>query len=94
MRLRREQVRFLAGRIVDDLLHQRLVSIERTEVDKVKLKVDNIVLEELLVEDRLNEEVRKILEQYRERMYQEGIDYQEMFKMIKKRLINERNIVI
>jgi len=94
MRLKREQVRFLAGRIVDDLLKEKLIEVDRSDLEMLRVMVDDFVLDQLLIEDRLNDEVRKLLDQYRDKMRRENISYQDMFKMIKKRLIDERNLVV
>lgn len=55
--------------------------------------VGQVILEELEVEDKLNEDVRELLSQYSEYMRREGISYQEMFKKIKAQMIRERKIV-
>lgn len=94
MRLKREQVRFLAGRIVDDILKEKLIEVDRSDLEMLRVMVEDFVLDQLLIEDRLNEEVRKLLDNYRDEMHRENISYRDMFKMIKKRLINERNLVI
>lgn len=94
MRLKREQAQFLARRILDDLLKEKLIEVDRSDLEMLRVMVDEFLLEQLLIEDKLNEEARKLLEQYRDKMRQENINYQDMFRMIKRRLIEERNLVI
>ena len=53
----------------------------------------NLIVEELEVEDRLNDEVRDILGQYSDYMRQEGVSYQEMFRRIKNTLIMQRKVI-
>jgi len=53
----------------------------------------NLILEEMEVEDRLNDEVRDILGQYSDYMRQEGVSYQEMFRRIKNTLIMQRKVI-
>src|SRR6185369_771171 len=53
----------------------------------------NLILDELEVEDRLNDEVRDILGQYSDYMRQEGVSYQEMFRRIKNTLITQRKVI-
>jgi hypothetical protein len=55
--------------------------------------VNSLILEELTVEDRLNDEVRNILEEYSVYMSNNGISYSEMFRRIKNQLVRERKIV-
>jgi uncharacterized protein len=45
------------------------------------------------VEDRLNDEVRELLEQYSEYMRREGVSYQDMFRRIKNTLISQRKVI-
>ena len=55
--------------------------------------INTIVLDELSVEDRLNDEVRDLLEQYSVYMSNNGISYSEMFRRIKNQLVAQRKIV-
>jgi hypothetical protein len=55
--------------------------------------VAKIIEEDLVTEDRLNDEVREILSQYSDYMRQEGISYQEMFRKIKNTLIAQRKVI-
>ena len=47
------------------------------------------ILEELSLEDRINEEVRVILDAYQEDMRRTGASYAEMFKKVKQELARE-----
>lgn len=67
--------------------------IEISNPDAIAVLVDSIILEELTVEDRLNEEVRGILEEYTVYMSNNGISYSEMFRRIKNQLLQQRKIV-
>lgn len=55
--------------------------------------IAHIITEELSAEDRLNDEVRDILDQYSEYMRKEGVSYAEMFRRIKNTLISQRKVV-
>ena len=54
----------------------------------------NVIVDDLSVEDRLNEEVREILEQHQEKINRGNIDYHKMFLMIKRMLVQERGLVL
>jgi hypothetical protein len=56
--------------------------------------VNNALLEELTLEDRINEEVRVILEAYSDEMRRSGANYQEMFKKIKNELVRKYKAVL
>ena len=56
--------------------------------------ISNLITEEFLKEDKLDHEVREILNQHMEKIRKENIEYQTMFRMIKTKLAKERNIVL
>jgi hypothetical protein len=90
MLLPKEFVSHLARQIVKRLTPTLL---ETTDANGTTDLVGGVILDELEVEDKLNDDVRDLLAQYSEYMRQEGISYQEMFKKIKNQLIRERKIV-
>ena len=92
MRLTRNQVEFIAYRLTKELAEKGLV-----EADDPNMMMESLIAimtEELLVEDRLNDEVRDILTQHAEEMRRTNVEYREMFKMIKKKLARERKIIL
>ena len=56
--------------------------------------VTNLITEEFQNEDKLDQEVREILNQHMEKIRKENIEYQTMFRMIKTKLAKERNLVL
>jgi hypothetical protein len=90
MSLRKEFVRLLATKVADELVAQEMIEIPHG-FDLVE-RILPVMEEEANVEDRLNEEVRTLLTQYQEQMKQGGVSYQEMFKLIKKKLVKERKL--
>lgn len=67
--------------------------IEIADATAVADLINNVFIEELGVEDRLNDEVRQILEEYSVYMTNNGISYSEMFRRIKNQLIQQRKVV-
>ena len=57
-------------------------------------KVHASMLEELSLEDRINDEVRVILEAYSEEMRKSGANYQEMFRKVKSELVRKYKAVL
>src|SRR5690242_20148769 len=49
--------------------------------------------EDLSTEDRLNDEVRELLDQYSDYMRRENVSYQEMFRRIKNQLMAQRKVI-
>jgi hypothetical protein len=90
MLLPREFIVYLSRELVKKLTP---ASIETSNAQAVAEIVANIITEELAVEDRLNDEVREILQQYNEYMRREGVSYQEMFRKVKNTMIAERKVI-
>ena len=92
MGLRKEYVRLLSTKIVEDLTKQEMIEVP----DGLDLadQLFQIMDAELSLEDRINEEVRGLLNQYQDQMRQSGASYQEMFKLIKNKLVKERKLVL
>jgi hypothetical protein len=90
MLLPREFVNYLSRQLVQRLTPQ---TVEATNPQAAVEAVHQVIFEELSAEDRLNDEVRDILDQYSEYMRREGVSYQEMFRRIKNTLLSQRKIV-
>jgi hypothetical protein len=90
MLLPREFVAYLSRQIVRRLTPG---TIETHTPEKVVDAVNTLISDELDAEDKLNDEVREILEQYSDYMRREGVSYQEMFRKAKNTLIQQRKIV-
>jgi hypothetical protein len=92
MALRREYVQLLSKKIVEELIKQEMIEIP----DGLDLaeQVFQVMDAEVNLEDRINEEVRVLLNQYQDQMRQSGASYQEMFKLIKNKLVRERKLVL
>lgn len=92
MLLSKEYVGYLARQVAQKLVAGEF--IETTNVPKVSEALKNALLEELQLEDRINDEVRLILEQYQDEMRREGASYQEMFKKVKGELVRKYKAVL
>ena len=92
MGLRKEYVRLLATKIAEDLVKQEMIEIPAS-LD-LAAQLFEVMDAEINLEDRLNEEVRTMLNQYSNEMRQSGASYQEMFKLIKNKLVKERKLVL
>jgi hypothetical protein len=92
MRLTKNQVEYIAYRITKELQEKELTDAENPA--QMAQSLIDIMTDELLVEDRLNDEVREILTEHAEEMRRTNVEYREMFKMIKKKLARERQIIL
>jgi hypothetical protein len=76
---------------------RNLVKDEKIILENKRALLDDIVeliTEEFVREDKLDQEVREILNKHMEKIRKENIEYQTMFRMIKTKLAKERNIVL
>ena len=92
MALRREYVRLLSVKLVEELRKREMIEIP--EGFNLTEPVFQTMEAEISLEDRINEEVRSLLNQYQDQMRQNGASYQEMFKLIKNKLVKERKLVL
>src|SRR5277367_6590514 len=90
MLIAREFVAYLSRQVVKRLTPGL---VETANPQALVELTTNLIVEELEVEDRLNDEVRDILGQYSDYMRQEGVSYQEMFRRIKNTLITQRKVI-
>jgi len=88
----KEYVGYLAREVTKKLIAGKL--IETSAVPATTERVHAALVEELSLEDRINDEVRIILETYSDEMRQSGANYQEMFKKIKNELVRKYKAVL
>ncbi len=92
MSLQKEYVHYLSRRVVDELIKREM--IETSEVASLREKVLGVMETELGLEDRINEEVREILKGYADEMRNTGVSYQDMFKVVKNKLVKDKKVVL
>lgn len=92
MHMQREYVAYMARQVLKRLSAGGLIQYE--QADYVTEVLTQVMLDEIAVEDRLNDEVRKILEEHGEEMKKVGASYEEMFKKVKRQLVRERKVIL
>jgi hypothetical protein len=92
MLLSKEYVGYLARQVTEKLIAGDF--IDTKDAGLVAGALNNALLEELQLEDRINDEVRLILEQYQDEMSRAGASYQEMFKKVKGELVRKYKAVL
>ena len=92
MRLNKNQIEHLASIILRNLAKEGKIIVE----DKGRLldEVTGLLVDEFQKEDRLDQEVRELLSKHMEKIRKENIEYQAMFKEVKKKLAREKGIVL
>jgi hypothetical protein len=93
MRIPKSWVPILAKRITENLMHKEMVVLSVPE-DKLLAKVEELITEELMLEDRLNDEVRLLLNKHTSDIERGRMDYRKLFDLTKQKLVRERNLVL
>jgi hypothetical protein len=88
----RDYIGYLTRRTVKHLIDAKLIATSDLKVTEER--VNAALLDELSLEDRINEEVRVILEAYSEEMRKSGAQYAEMFKKVKNELTKKYKAVL
>ena len=93
MRITKEFVATLSKKVVRSLQDKDLIIWEEA-IDKLETIVAGIIIEDLMVEDRLNEEVKTLLESKTEEYERSMMDYGRVFQMVKSKLVRERGLIL
>jgi hypothetical protein len=88
----KEYVGYLAREVSKKLVASGL--IETKAMPALTEKVHAALLEELALEDRINDEVRVILEAYSDEMQKSGANYQEMLRKVKTELAKKYKAIL
>ena len=93
MRIPKSWVPIIAKKIIDNLIDKELVK-PKIPMDKLLETAEGLMMEELSVEDRLNDEVRVLLKKHESEIERGRMDYRSLFELTKKKLVKERNLVL
>jgi hypothetical protein len=93
MRIPKGWAPVLAREIVGELLKKEQIELKVSR-DQVTSLLEELILDELMVEDRLNQEVREMLKQFDADIEKGRLDYRRLFDLTKKKLVKERNIIL
>jgi hypothetical protein len=90
MVIAKEFIGYLSRRLVQRLAPAYIDTANPAALAQI---IGDLIVKDLEVEDKLNNEVREILEQYSDYMRREGVSYQDMFRKIKNTLVTQRKII-
>jgi hypothetical protein len=93
MRIPKTWVPTMAKKIVESLLNKELVD-PALPVETLIAETEKLLLEELMVEDRINDEVRQILKKFEPEIEKGRLDYRKLFDMTKQKIVRERNVIL
>jgi hypothetical protein len=92
MLFQREYVAYMAKQVLKRLSGEGLITYDQPEY--VTEVINQVMFEELSLEDRINDEVRRILEEHGNQMKELGASYEDAFKAIKKELVRQRKVIL
>ena len=92
MRLKKEFIEKISKKIIDTLLSKDLIIWEGNR-DKLESIINDIIIDDLMVEDHLNEEVKQLLDSRTEEYERSMMDYGRVFQLVKSKLARERGLI-
>jgi hypothetical protein len=93
MRLRRKVIEYVAKTVTDHLLEEEMLGLEGSPED-LKAEIARLITEDLMVEDKLNDEVKELLRAHQSEIDRGNVDYSRMFHMVKRKLVHERGLIL
>jgi hypothetical protein len=93
MRLRREIIQYLAQAVARDLSDKGSVQI-LADREKIVALLREVITDDLQIEDRLNDEVKTLLRAFSNEFNRGEADYHKMFTMVKRKLVQERGLIL
>ncbi len=90
MLLAREFIAYISRELVTRLTPS---SFETSNPTVAAELIAQVIEDDLSIEDKLNDEVRDLLEDYSDYMRRENVSYQEMFRRVKNQLLAQRKVI-
>ena len=92
MRLKKEFIEKISKKIIESLFSKNLIIWEGS-VDKLESIISGIIVDDLMIEDYLNEEVKELLDSRTDEYDRSMMDYGRVFQMVKSKLARERGLI-
>ena len=92
MRLKKEFIEKISKKIIESLLSKNLI-IWESSLDKLESIIGQIIVDDLMVEDHLNEEVKELLDSRTDEYERSMMDYGRVFQLVKSKLARERGLI-
>ena len=92
MRLKKECIEKISKKIIESLLSKNLIIWESSH-DKLESIISEIIIDDLMVEDHLNEEVKDLLDSRTDEYERSMMDYGRVFQLVKSKLARERGLI-
>ncbi|MBI4690791.1 MAG: DUF507 family protein [Nitrospirae bacterium] len=93
MRIPKTWVPLITKKVIEGIVAKKLI-IPLVAMDKLLAGAEELIMDELTVEDRLNEEVREILKKHSPEIERSRLDYRRLFDLTKQKIVKERNLIL
>ena len=93
MKLSPDKIEQLSAALVDQLAEIDGVLFQSDD-GQLRLAAQQLMTDELLVEERLGAEIHKMLQAYKYEITMGRMNYDELFKKTKQRLVKERKLTL
>ena len=93
MKLSPEKIEQLSATLVDQLAEIDGVLFQSDDA-QLRLAVQQIITDELQVEERLDAEIHKLLQAYKYEITMGRMNYDELYKKTKQKLVRDRKIML
>ena len=92
MRLKKEFIEKISKKIIESLFSKNLIIWESSH-EKLESIISEIIVDDLMVEDQLNEEVKELLDSRTDEYERSMMDYGRVFQLVKSKLARERGLI-
>ena len=92
MRLKKEIIEKISKKIVKSLVDEELI-IWEDRPEKLETIINGLIVDDLMVEDHLNDEVKQMIESRTEEYERSMMDYGRVFQLVKSKLARERGLI-
>ena len=92
MRLKKEFIEKMSKKIIESFLNKNLIIWESSH-DKLVSIISAIIIDDLMVEDHRNEEVKDLLDSRTDEYERSMMDYGRVFQLVKSKLARERGLI-
>jgi hypothetical protein len=93
MRIPKTWVSLITKKVVDSIISKQLIT-SRIPIEQLLSNTEELIMDELLAEDRINEEVREMLRKHNSEIERGKVDYRKLFELTKQKIVKERNLIL
>ncbi len=93
MKLSPAKVEQLSDQLLDALMEVEGVLFQGND-SELRLAIQEIMTDELMVEEKLDAEIHRMLQAYKYEITTQRVSYDDLFKKMKRQLVTERRLVL